>query len=211
LLELSRRSYVRHGDVGAKGRRRQLAGRGGLSLLMGLEASNRRKCRRSPVRGNRHTALANRLPALLMELRETPFAMSLFRVASHAKPNGAKVGGRSEIRTHGGVAPTAVFKTAALSHSAILPSRWRHCGFLSLSVARKTAFAAVLLPEASVSVYCGADRRVNLGRRALYALRAGRGFEAEGDRDARMAERGKRPGCDPRRAGRSGEQARSGL
>ena len=30
-------------------------------------------------------------------------------------------GGRSEIRTHGGLAPTAVFKTAALNHSAILP------------------------------------------------------------------------------------------
>ena len=30
-------------------------------------------------------------------------------------------GGRSEIRTHGWVAPTAVFKTAALNHSAILP------------------------------------------------------------------------------------------
>jgi hypothetical protein len=33
------------------------------------------------------------------------------------------IGGRSEIRTHGGLAPTAVFKTAALNHSAILP----HC------------------------------------------------------------------------------------
>src|SRR6202050_3756597 len=31
------------------------------------------------------------------------------------------IGGRSEIRTHGGLAPTAVFKTAALNHSAILP------------------------------------------------------------------------------------------
>src|SRR6185312_10165100 len=30
-------------------------------------------------------------------------------------------GGRSEIRTHGGLAPTAVFKTAALNRSAILP------------------------------------------------------------------------------------------
>ena len=32
-------------------------------------------------------------------------------------------GGRGGIRTHGGVAPTAVFKTAALNHSATLP--WR--------------------------------------------------------------------------------------
>jgi hypothetical protein len=31
-------------------------------------------------------------------------------------------GGRSEIRTHGRLAPTAVFKTAALNHSAILPT-----------------------------------------------------------------------------------------
>jgi hypothetical protein len=30
-------------------------------------------------------------------------------------------GGRGEIRTHGGLAPTAVFKTAALNHSATLP------------------------------------------------------------------------------------------
>ena len=30
-------------------------------------------------------------------------------------------GGSGEIRTHGGVAPTAVFKTAALNHSATLP------------------------------------------------------------------------------------------
>src|SRR3954464_12540784 len=31
------------------------------------------------------------------------------------------VGGRGGIRTHGGLAPTAVFKTAALNHSATLP------------------------------------------------------------------------------------------
>ena len=34
-------------------------------------------------------------------------------------------GGRGGIRTHGELAPTAVFKTAALNHSATLPSR-RH-------------------------------------------------------------------------------------
>ncbi len=33
-------------------------------------------------------------------------------------------GGRGGIRTHGGLAPTAVFKTAALNHSATLPG-WR--------------------------------------------------------------------------------------
>jgi hypothetical protein len=32
-------------------------------------------------------------------------------------------GGRGEIRTHGELAPTAVFKTAALNHSATRPSR----------------------------------------------------------------------------------------
>lgn len=31
-------------------------------------------------------------------------------------------GGRGGIRTHGGLAPTAVFKTAALNHSATLPA-----------------------------------------------------------------------------------------
>ena len=34
----------------------------------------------------------------------------------------AVFGGRGEIRTHGELAPTAVFKTAALNHSATLPS-----------------------------------------------------------------------------------------
>ena len=34
-----------------------------------------------------------------------------------------KNGGRGGIRTHGGLAPTAVFKTAALNHSATLPCR----------------------------------------------------------------------------------------
>jgi hypothetical protein len=33
------------------------------------------------------------------------------------------LGGGSEIRTHGGVAPTAVFKTAALNRSAIPPKQ----------------------------------------------------------------------------------------
>jgi hypothetical protein len=36
---------------------------------------------------------------------------------------GKKIGGSGEIRTHGGLTPTAVFKTAALNHSATLP--WR--------------------------------------------------------------------------------------
>ena len=34
-------------------------------------------------------------------------------------------GGRGEIRTHGGLAPTTVFKTVALNRSATLP-RIRH-------------------------------------------------------------------------------------
>jgi hypothetical protein len=32
------------------------------------------------------------------------------------------IGGRGEIRTHGGLAPTTVFKTVALNRSATLPS-----------------------------------------------------------------------------------------
>ncbi len=31
------------------------------------------------------------------------------------------LGGRGEIRTHGGLAPTTVFKTVALNRSATLP------------------------------------------------------------------------------------------
>ncbi len=33
------------------------------------------------------------------------------------------VGGRGEIRTHGGLAPTTVFKTVALNRSATLPNK----------------------------------------------------------------------------------------
>jgi hypothetical protein len=36
-------------------------------------------------------------------------------------------GGSGEIRTHGGRKPTAVFKTAALNHSATLPY-FLNCG-----------------------------------------------------------------------------------
>ena len=32
-----------------------------------------------------------------------------------------KIGGRGEIRTHGGYEPTSVFKTGALNRSATLP------------------------------------------------------------------------------------------
>ncbi len=34
------------------------------------------------------------------------------------------LGGRGEIRTHGGLAPTTVFKTVALNRSATLPSKF---------------------------------------------------------------------------------------
>ena len=34
-------------------------------------------------------------------------------------------GGEGGIRTHGRLAPTAVFKTAALNHSATSPAAWR--------------------------------------------------------------------------------------
>ena len=47
-------------------------------------------------------------------------AGSTFGAYSHKRR--LEFGGRSEIRTHGGVASTAVFKTAALNHSAILPA-----------------------------------------------------------------------------------------
>jgi hypothetical protein len=42
-------------------------------------------------------------------------------VRESGDPRPLRIGGESEIRTHGGVTPTAVFKTAALNHSAISP------------------------------------------------------------------------------------------
>ena len=35
------------------------------------------------------------------------------------------IGGRGEIRTHGGLAPTTVFKTVALNRSATLPYKFQ--------------------------------------------------------------------------------------
>lgn len=49
-----------------------------------------------------------------------------FELGLHRSPRYARrllSGGREGIRTPGGVSPTAVFKTAALSHSATLPNR----------------------------------------------------------------------------------------
>ena len=43
--------------------------------------------------------------------------------APRAGPQVVDIGGESGIRTHGGIATTAVFKTAALNHSAISPRR----------------------------------------------------------------------------------------
>ena len=42
---------------------------------------------------------------------------------------GAADGGEGGIRTHGELAPTAVFKTAALNHSATSPKGESHPGF----------------------------------------------------------------------------------
>ncbi len=53
-----------------------------------------------------------------------PFEQVFGYVAAKKRPKGlgcGVAGGSGEIRTHGGVSPTAVFKTAALNHSATLP------------------------------------------------------------------------------------------
>ncbi len=42
--------------------------------------------------------------------------------ADGKNPTRGCLGGRGEIRTHGGLAPTTVFKTVALNRSATLPS-----------------------------------------------------------------------------------------
>ena len=55
-------------------------------------------------------------PAALREITLCPNEM-----ACHPKPARAQGGGWGEIRTHGELAPTAVFKTAALNHSATHP------------------------------------------------------------------------------------------
>jgi hypothetical protein len=57
-------------------------------------------------------------------------------------------GGRGEIRTHGGFNPTAVFKTAALNHSATLPSLWNHTSPPGVS-GRQSSLATVLQPDVS--------------------------------------------------------------
>ena len=80
---------------------------------------------------------------------------------------GRRAGGRSEIRTHGGLAPTAVFKTAALNHSAILPSP----GYIRAFYRRGRSRHATLPPFAvetphRASIDSDAVRRVNLRRRA---------------------------------------------
>ena len=53
---------------------------------------------------------------------------------------GAKVGGRGEIRTHGTLAGTPVFKTGALNHSATLPSAHVNGGERPLLQARCAGF-----------------------------------------------------------------------
>jgi hypothetical protein len=46
-----------------------------------------------------------------------------FGLKRHSKTFYIKTGGRGEIRTHGGLAPTTVFKTVALNRSATLPAK----------------------------------------------------------------------------------------
>jgi hypothetical protein len=47
-------------------------------------------------------------------------------------------GGRGGIRTHDGLAPMAVFKTAALNHSATLPTRTARAGGLPVPAPSQT-------------------------------------------------------------------------
>ena len=56
---------------------------------------------------------------------EVPARRVDVRVLDHATATAARpmTGGKGGIRTHGGLAPTAVFKTAALNHSATSPAR----------------------------------------------------------------------------------------
>ena len=68
-----------------------------------------------------------------------------------------KFGGRGGIRTHGGVAPTAVFKTAALNHSATLPSccgAFRLVGPEALSAPISNGSPVYGRPQGSVNLRC---------------------------------------------------------
>src|SRR5438128_1892530 len=79
---------------------------------------------------------------------------------------GRRGGGRGGIRTHGRVAPTAVFKTAALNHSATLPGR--ACGppVMAAPGAASTAERAVdLSPH---SAYLTAHARAAMSARTLF-------------------------------------------
>src|SRR5882757_3949214 len=80
--------------------------------------SSRHGCRHYSVRGSRRTTYGNTLPTLL---RETPFALSVFRVACHPKPVRAKGGGEGGIRTPDRLAPMPHFECGAFDHSATSP------------------------------------------------------------------------------------------
>ncbi|CAH1648042.1 hypothetical protein BOSEA31B_10015 [Hyphomicrobiales bacterium] len=74
--------------------------------------------------------LPGQLPALTMSasrgalhLGSTLQFIARKQMILQMKLSGGISGGRGGIRTHGGLAPTAVFKTAALNHSATLPAQ----------------------------------------------------------------------------------------
>ncbi len=68
----------------------------------------------------RHGAVACE-PGARSATARPPGEGAMAETVSEAKGLVRNNGGRGGIRTHGGLAPTAVFKTAALNHSATLP------------------------------------------------------------------------------------------
>ena len=64
------------------------------------------------------------------------------------------LGGSGEIRTHGGVAPTAVFKTAALNRSATLPLRAPILGGFAGRPGRGWRVKLPAAPPAGQSIRC---------------------------------------------------------
>ena len=60
--------------------------------------------------------------------------------------NGLKyIGGEGEIRTHGGIAPSTVFKTAALNRSATHPGICRRCRVLVEILAHQSCQCKIFL------------------------------------------------------------------
>ena len=120
-------------------------------------------------------------------------------------------GGRGGIRTHGTVSRTAVFKTAALNHSATLPVRFVSPSRAGLSSGEARAVPDVSSCERARARSGAGDVSVAVRRRALPEQRSGPQSVRQGRLSLCAAETGCRAPFGTRpdeRAGFSGEKNR---